>query len=258
VVGDRGGVKAILPPGSSPHTYQLKPSDMRRIESATALFLGGRGLDEWALKFKTSQHIELIELLPKNELLYFEAEEKHEHEEGHGDHHHSDGVDPHFWTDPVVVKFLIPNLVEALCKIDPEGSKIYRENAQKYILQLDNLYSLIKQRLLPVRKKKVMLSHPFFGYYFKRFGIKLVGLTEKSPGKEPTPKELKTLIETVNEENVKAIFCHIQLPDRSAKLVGEAAKVKVFELDPIGGVNGRKTYKEMLLYNTEILLKALK
>jgi zinc transport system substrate-binding protein len=249
---------AILPPGSSPHTYQLKPSDMRKVESATALIIGGRGLDDWALKFQTSHHIELIELIPKNQLLYFETEEKHEHEEEHTDHHHSDGVDPHFWTDPVVVKLLLPHLVDALCKIDPDVRKIYHGNAKKYIHQLDNLYSELRQRLLPASGKKVMLSHPFFGYFLKRFDIKLVGLTERSPGKEPTPKELKMLIETVKEENVQAIFCHIQLPDRSAKLVGEAAKINVFELDPIGGVKGRQTYEEMLFYNVEILVKALK
>ena len=259
IVGERGKVNSILPPGASPHTYQLKPSDMRKVESATALIIGGHNLDEWALKFENPNKLELIDLIPKSDLLDFESVGKHEEE--HTDlehHHHEGGTDPHFWTDPIVVKSLLPQLVDKLCEIDRPGSKIYRNNAQIFAEKLDKLHINIQHKLSPVRGKKVMLSHPFFRYYFKRFEIDLVGITELSPGKEPTPKEIKGLIDQVKTENVKAIFCHIQLPDRSAKLVGEAAKIKVFELDPIGGVKGRKTYEEVLLYNTNILLEALR
>jgi zinc transport system substrate-binding protein len=149
-------------------------------------------------------------------------------------------------------------LVDHLSKIDSSGSKIYRRNSQRYRLQLENIYSDLKQKLDAIRGEKVMLSHPFFGYFLRRFDIQLVGLTEESPGKEPTPKELKELIQTAKKEQVKAIFCHIQLPDRSAALVGEAANIRVFELDPIGGVQGRQTYEQMLMYNAEILVRALR
>jgi zinc transport system substrate-binding protein len=259
VVGERGEVISILPPGASPHTYHLKPSDMRKVESATALIIGGHNLDEWALKFQNSNKFELIDLIPKSELLDFESVGKHEEE--HTDlehHHHEGGTDPHFWTDPIVVKSLLPQLVDKLCDIDSEGSKIYKNNAQIFAEKLDKLYLSIQHKLSPVRGKKVMLSHPFFRYFLKRFEIDLVGITETSPGKEPTPKEINGFIQQVKKEKVKAIFCHIQLPDRSAKLVGEAAKIKVFELDPIGGIKGRKTYEEVLLYNTKILLEALR
>jgi zinc transport system substrate-binding protein len=259
VVGERGEVNSILPPGASPHTYQLKPSDMRKVESATALIIGGHNLDEWALKFQNSNKLELIDLIPKSEVMDFEFVE--EHAEEHNDqqhHHHEGGNDPHFWTDPLVVKSLLPQLVDKLGKIDPEGSESYKKNAQKFAEKLDDLYLQIQQKLSPIRGKKVMLSHPFFRYFLKRFEIELVGITESSPGKEPTPKEIKGMIEQVKNENVKAIFCHIQLPDRAAKLVGEAAKINVFALDPIGGVKGRQTYEEILLYNANILLESLR
>jgi len=232
---------------------------MRRVESATALIIGGYNLDEWALKFQNPNKLELIEMIPKDELLDFESvEEQEEKHDDHGHHHHEGGTDPHFWTDPLVVKSLLPQLVDKLCEIDPQGSKIYKNNAQIFAEKLNDLYSIIKQKLSPIRGKKVILSHPFFRYFLKRFEIDLVGITETSPGKEPTPKEINDFIQQVKKENIKAIFCHIQLPDRSAKLVGEAAKIKVFELDPIGGIKGRKTYEEVLLYNTKILLEALR
>ena len=103
-----------------------------------------------------------------------------------------------------------------------------------------------------------MLSHPFFQYFLNRFDIHLAGIIEVIPGKEPSPRELMKIIKKVKRENVKAIFTHPQLPDRAAESVAEAAGIKVYELDPIGGVTGRVTYNELLLYNTRILFEALK
>jgi len=258
VVGNKEEVHRILPPGASPHTYELRPSDIRRIETARALIIGGKNLDEWARKFQHQYRIELIDLIPTEYLLYLEIEEKHNSELKKSNHHyHRSGIDPHFWTDPLTIKALVPPLVKKLCFIDKEGEEIYRTNSARFMAHLDSLYSEIDQKLNPVRGKSVMLSHPFFRYFFNRFGINLVGLVEPVPGKEPTPKEIKRMIELVKDRKVKAIFTHPQLPDRAARLVAEATGVKVYQLDPLGGVTGRQTYDELLIYNVNVLLEAL-
>ena len=66
------------------------------------------------------------------------------------------------------------------------------------------------------------------------------------------------MVEIVKKEKVKAIFTHPQLPDRAAKLLAEASGIRVYQLDPIGGVEGTETYEQLLLYNTEVLKEALK
>lgn len=264
IIGDRGEVHQILPPNASPHTYELRPSDVRLIEAAKALFYGSENLDAWAVKFKNTNSIELIEFLAEDYLIHFE--EKHEdqqaevrHEGGEKEHHHHDsGVDPHFWTDPLTVKSMLPALTEQLCAIDPSGCKIFKQNSDKFSRQLDSLHSKISKMLFPIHGSKVMISHPFFQYFFKRYGIELVGTIEAIPGREPTPKEIKRLIEKIKHENVKAIFDHIQLPDRAAKIIAESTGIKVYHLDPIGGVPGRYSYEELLLYNANIILEALR
>lgn len=266
VVGDHGEVHRMLPPGASPHTYELRPSDIRHVEAAKALFFGSPTLDAWALKFNNRNRIELIELLPEDFLLYFQSPERDKKREAtdsdvpasHHHHHGSAiGVDPHFWTDPLTVKALLPALTDTLCSLDPDGCEIYRKNSAKFAKHLDSLYVKIDEKLIPVRGEAVMLSHPFFQYFLKRFGLRLVDIIEIIPGKEPTPRQIKDIIQQVQRENVKAIFDHPQLPDRAAKLVAEAAGLKVYELDPLGGVSGRQTYDELLLYNVQVLLEAL-
>ena len=65
-------------------------------------------------------------------------------------------------------------------------------------------------------------------------------------------------MELVKEENVKAIFTHKQHSDKPAKVLAEASGIKQYELDPIGGVTGEMTYKEIILHNLSIINDALK
>lgn len=264
IVGDQGEVYGILPPGTSPHTYELRPSDVRIVEAANALFYGSANLDAWVIKFQNPRQIELIKLVQQDALIYFQDEHHdhksdahHDHHDHSGHHHHSSGVDPHFWTDPLTVKTMLPALVEKLCALDPGGCQEFKRNSDRFSRQLDSLHIKLKTMLAPFEGSNVMISHPFFQYFFQRYGINLVGIIEATPGKEPTPRQLKGYIDLAKQNKVKAIFDHIQLPDRATKLVAEASGRKVCHLDPLGGVAGRQSYDELLLYNAKLIIEAL-
>ncbi len=265
IIGARGEIHRILPPGASPHTYELRPSDLRTVATAKALFYGSENLDSWALKFSSPLCIELIQFVAEDCLILF-AEE---HEDQQADvqqkggekehhHHHASGVDPHFWTDPLTVKSMLPTLTEQLCALDSTGCKIFKQNSDRFSRQLDSLHSKISKMLAPIHDSKVMISHPFFQYFFKRYGIESVGVIETSPGREPTPREIKGFIETIKNENVRAIFDHTQLPDRAAKIIAESSDINVYHLDPIGGISSRQSYDALILYNAKIILEALR
>lgn len=263
IVGERAEAYDILPAGASPHTYELRPSDVRMMEAAHALFYGAINLDAWALKFQHARHIELIKLVDHDALIYFQQEGHNartdaprDHDKAEGHHDHS-GVDPHFWTDPMTVKSMLPGLVKELCALDPAGCELFKNNSLRFSRQLDSLHVKIKTMLAPIQGSNVMISHPFFQYFFRSYGIDPVGIIEAIPGKEPTPRQLKKYIEQVKQNQVKAVFDHIQLPDRATKLVAEASGRKLCHLDPIGGVAGRQTYDELLLYNARLILEAL-
>ncbi|MDP2363867.1 MAG: zinc ABC transporter substrate-binding protein, partial [Ignavibacteria bacterium] len=95
-------------------------------------------------------------------------------------------------------------------------------------------------------------------YFIRRYGLEYLGSVESSPGKEPTPRYIAELIKKIKDNKVKSVFSETELPEASAKAVAEAAKVSVFQLDPLGGVKGRTNYTDIMLYNTEIFIKALK
>ena len=247
VVGERGKVICLLSPGSSAHTYTVSPSEVKVIESADAIFYGARNLDEWAVGYNNPHKIELLSLLPVDSLLNIITIRNE-----------NVGIDPHFWTDPLLVKIMLPQLVAKLCSIDPDGCKIYESNAKEFANELETIHREINKNLKLDKKRTVILSHPFFQYFLKRYKFKVAGIIEPIPGKEPTPKELKELIDIALKKDVQAIFTHIQLPDNAAGLLSESTGIKVYTLDPVGGVDEIESYIDMLMYNTGIIIKAMK
>ena len=95
VMGDLGPPELIVRGGASPHTYSLRPSDARALESADVVFWTGHGMelfleDALAALAAGATVVELakspgIELLPVREGGAFEA---HDHgERGHDPDH---------------------------------------------------------------------------------------------------------------------------------------------------------------------------
>ena len=117
------------------------------------------------------------------------------------------------------------------------------------------LHEKISNQIHSLKNKSVFLSHPFFLYYLNRYEFILVGIIETQPGTEPTPRELKNYINMTKTKQVKAILTHAQLSDRPAQLVAEATQIKMIRLDPLGGYDDRNTYPDLLMYNTNLLLK---
>ncbi len=251
VVGTRGTVEVLLETGGSPHTYEPRPSDLRHAQSSTLLMYGAPHLDGWAAELTAPERVALMDLVPATEHLAWDTAEES------ADHGHAGAADPHFWTDPMAVRAMLPALADTLCHADPAGCTTYRANADSLASALVALDAEIQSLMEPVGHVPVLLAQPFFRYFMQRYGPELAGIIEPQPAKEPTPRALQALIRTARERRVRAILVQEQLPARSAQAVAEAAGVPLLRLDPIGGAAGRRTYGEWLRYNAQMLHDAL-
>ncbi len=277
VTEPRARVVRLLPPGASPHTYEPSPSDVRIAGRAPGLFYVSDELDGWASRLPAEKRVMVIDLVPPSYRLPMDAH-SHDHageelnldEPGHEEHREAEPdegklageaagslTDPHFWTDPLTVKATLPGLVDRLGALDPEGRDVYARNAERFAAELEFLDAEVSERLASVKGKTMVLFHPSFQYLLRRYGLRLAGLIEEFPGKEPSPRDLQALIQTMREAGVRAIFSEPQLSRRVADALGEAAGLPVYLLDPVGGVEGRVSYRELILYNVDVLQEAL-
>jgi zinc transport system substrate-binding protein len=270
IVGGKGRVNYIVPAGSSPHVYSPKPSDIQQASQAAAFFYAADNYDGWAESIPAKSKIMLIKLLPKEFYNYFKDNHTHgDLEQANNDttnqkkHKSKDSlinfkdVDPHFWMNPLAVKALVPVLIDTLSKLDPDNASTYKTNGELFIKRLELLDKQLSSITDNIYGKSLFLQHPSFLYFAKRYNLNYAGSIEETPGKEPSPKFIADLISKIKKSGTKAIFSEPQLNHKAAKVISEEANVFLFELNPVGGGDKIKNYSDLLLYNAEIIKKAL-
>lgn len=219
--GGQVNLTTILKPNTDPHDYEPRPSDVEAVADAEIIFRSGGHLDDWtedliADSGSDARIIDLSEDLPVR--LYGAdgqaREPGHEQERGqlpeqeHADE--SEEFNPHWWLDPVNVRFATARIEIALAEANPAGASYYRGRARRFGHQIRNLTARTEAclRRVPASRRKIVTDHDAFGYFTSRFGIESVGtvIPAMTTGAQPSAGELADLEETIRREEVKAIF----------------------------------------------------
>ena len=243
VGGDKVDVKLLLPPGATPHIYEPTPKAVKDISDAAIFVKVGAGLEFWAEKIVRSagnRHLITVDSSKGVPLM-----EEHENHHAHG----PSDTDPHFWLDPVIACSIVTKIEHALSEADPKSALFYKKNASRYKEKLARLDKEIADRVRTFRTREYITFHPAWNYFSKRYGLKVVGVIEESPGKEPGPQHLAGIIREIKRLRSKVVFVEPQFNPKIAEVIAKEGNAKVVYLDPIGGQKGRETYIGMMRYN---------
>ncbi|MFW2600400.1 metal ABC transporter solute-binding protein, Zn/Mn family [Aliarcobacter butzleri] len=249
IVKDKFDINVMVKPGSSPHNFEPKPSQMKSLASSKAYFLVGDPSEQaWIGKFKQNAKDTLfvdttvgIERIPMVAHKHHDEEDEneghahheHEHEKHTGHDHDESGLDPHTWLDPISVKVQAKNIYEAMLKIDEKNGDFYKTNYEEFLKELDSLDSEIRNILAPYKDKAFMVFHPSWGYFAKRYDLEQISI--EMEGKEPKPNELVKLIEEAKKHDIKIVFVAPQFSQKSAKTISENIGANVVSIDPLSG-----------------------
>lgn len=285
IAGEEMEVVLLLPPGTSPHTFDPNPSLLRELDGARAVFGVGYGLDGWADGIADSVDAPVITLeegitLRENEETHdshngaerhgdehddhdhgHEHAEKHhgEDDDAHEDHHgHDHGpIDPHYWLSVENAKQIALNVAEELGTLDDVHASLYMERAERYVEELEGLKAELQDSTTLLSGQNIVSLHDAWYYFADEFGVTIVGTFEPSAGREPTPQYLATLTREVEENNVSTVFMEPQLSSAAIESFARDNDLGIAILDPIGGVDGRDSYVSLMRYNVEQLVRAL-
>ncbi len=250
VAGERAQVIQLIPPNVGPHDYQAKPADAQAIANADMLVKNGLEIELFL--------DDLIENAGNANLLIIDSsegiatlasdhgekeEDKHEHEEHDHDHeeekegkeekHHDHGeFDPHIWLDPKRAIEQVENIKDGLIAADPAGEEDYTANAQAYIEQLQALDTEITQRLAPYAGQTFIAFHDFVFYFADSYNLNAEFLVDV-PEESPSPEDVRRLIETAQQENVKALLTEPQVGEKAFASLANDLQVKVTLFDPM-------------------------
>lgn len=251
IVGDKIDVVEILTAGASPHTFELTPQDIVRLQGVRIIFRIGHGLDDWTKTIAgTLPDAEMV-LVDKGINLIYSSAPDAEHHAG------EEGANPHYWLSISDGGIIAGNIEEEVSRLDPENRGYYKANLEAYLLELNRTRKEIEEKVSKLKNKNIITFHDSWAYYANEFGLNVVGTFEPFAGRQPTPRELAALGRKAREYDVKAIFTEPQLSAGVVQSFVEDVGLKLYVLDPLGGVNGRKTYTSLLMYNTDVIVKAL-
>lgn len=223
-------VNVMVEAGSSSHTYEPKPMQMKAISTSDAYFTIGDGFEKaWLPRFQ-STNVKMI-VVDTTEGISKITMKGHHHDGEKETHHDEAMLDPHIWLDPVLVKIQATHIYNALCTLYPSHVKEFEANYHVFMKSLDTLDEQIKLTLKHVKNRSFIVFHPSFGYFAARYGLEQIAI--EVSGKEPKPQELATLIREAKEENVKVIFVSPQFSHKSAQQIAQQVGAKVVAIDPL-------------------------
>jgi len=222
VGGERVDVTVMVPPGASPHTYEVTPGQMTRLSKAKIYAKVGSPIEfelTWLDKL-LAQNKNLLVVDCSRGVNLIKSTDPDE-----------PGLDPHIWTSPNNAKIMVNNICEGLIQIDPGHRQFYEDNRDIYIEKLNDLDRQIKDSLSGAKMRMFLVYHPAWGYFARDYGLEQIGIERE--GKEPQAAYMARLIKEAEEKNIKIIFVSPEFDARSAEAIAREIKGRVVVIDPL-------------------------
>lgn len=268
--GEHVDVTNLVPAGVEPHDYEPTAKDMVALAGADIFAFNGSGLELWVDKAVANLDKNKTVVVNSTEGLELLHAAAHEHEEegteehAEEEHDHDHGeFDPHVWLDPTRLTAQAEKMKNTLVQKDQAHAADYEKNFQQLAGELDQLDKDFKEMTAQAVKKEFMVSHSAFGYLANRYGLEQVAISGVNPADEPSPAELKNLVEHVKEHNITYVLFETLVSPKVAEVIAKEAGVKTATLNPLEGltqddVKAGRDYMTIMRDNLETLRTALK
>jgi len=253
----------LIPPGSSPHTYALKPSERQAAEHADILFWIGPDveptLEKVSQNLPKSARIVTLSTLPDMQLLQArtggdwerkkppaaaQATDTHEH----GDHTHASKLDGHIWLSPANARVIVRAAADALSASDPAHAAQYQANASQTLKRINALDAALKSQLAPLHNKPFIVFHDAYQYFEHSFDLKAAGSILISPDAMASAKRVNDMRNKIKELGATCVFSEPQFEPKLVQTLVEGTQARSGTLDPLGASlpGGMDGYEQLL------------
>lgn len=246
VGGEFVQVDTMIADGVEPHDWEPTAKDMNKLGNAR-LFVYNGGVEPWAQAALKAIQDKKISSVEAGRGLFDEQ---------------ATDVDPHVWLSPKKAVLEVRAITAALVKVDSQHAEDYKKNSAAYEKELLKLDQRLTEVASKAPKKIFVTTHAAFGHLASDYGLEQTAIMGISSGAEPTPADLKKLIDMIKEKQVKYVCFETLVSPRVAQIVADTAGAKTLVLDPLEGLTeeGRKNgddYLKVMARNIDNLELAL-
>ncbi len=254
VGGTHVRVTSLMSGLENEHTYSPKPSDLVAVRSARALLQVGLGLEIWVTALVRNSGNDRLKIVTTSQGIALIRD----HEAGAHASGRTPAGNPHVWLDPENAKIMMRHITEAFIQLDPVHAGDFRRNQAAYLRKLDALQAELTARLNTVPDRRLVVYHPAWPYFARRFGLQVVGEIVPQAGTEPSARHLQELIARMRKDHLRVIVSEPQVNPRIPEVLAKESGARVVVLTALpGALGGTETYLDMLRYNVLRLAEAL-
>jgi zinc transport system substrate-binding protein len=248
VGGDEVTVTQITPTGVDAHDFQLSPQHILAIRSAKLFLYNGGGVEPWAERVHEDTERHGVRVISMIEALGFQARSAAD----------TGGVNPHLWLDPVLVKQHVEIIRDTLTEVGPAHAAAYKENAERYLKELDALDAAFRAGLASCTSRTVIVAHDAFRRLTERYGLELLPLAGLSPEDEARPRHLADVFQRARRENIRTVFPEVLVSSRVIETFAQEIGAEIRPLHPLEGLTQEelaagKTYLSVMQENLAAL-----
>ena len=247
ITGDAAEVLSITKPGAEIHGYQPTPKDIVKAYDADLILWNGMNLEMWFEQFFSNLN-ETTSITVSEGIDAINISE--------GDYQ---GLpNPHAWMGLNEALIYVDNIVNALSYYDKKNSELYFQNAVKYKEKIISTIEPLKESILqlPEKQRWLVTCEGAFSYLARDLNLKELFIWPMNADEVGTPKQIKKVIDRINENEIPIIFCESTVNQAPAKQIAKETGAKfggILYVDSLSDKNGPvPTYLDLLksTYNT--------
>jgi manganese/zinc/iron transport system substrate-binding protein len=217
--GDRVDVTGLMGPGVDPHLYRASAGDVSTLRDADVIFFGGLELEGKMADLleelgDSRPSVPVTQDIPEDQLLQPSQ--------------FAGLFDPHVWFSIPLWKTATATMADELSALDPEGAAAYRERADAYLAELDEVDEFARQRVseIPERSRVLITSHDAFGYFGSTYGLEVEAIQGISTATEATTADIDRIAQVIADRELAAVFVESSVPRQTIEAVIAAAERK--------------------------------
>lgn len=249
--GNKVDVTTIIPEGIEPHDYELKTSDVQKLQEAKLFVYNGLGMEAWADKaIQTASADNLMSVALAEHVQPIELTDPEEIEE-HG------AYDPHAWLGLTSAKEEASAVKDALIKISPEDKEYFEKNYMAFADEIDKMQEEYMKKVANATRKEIVTGHAAFGYLCRDLGISQESVEDVFASGEPSAQKLAELTDFCKAHNVKVIFTEDLVSPAVSETLAKEAGAKAEAIHTIESAEDGMTYLARMKDNLNKIAESL-
>jgi len=226
IAGDGYEVNVLIPPGTSPESFDPAPRQLQNLENSVIYFRNGYFDFEGIISEKIAslhKHLIIVDLSNGIKLVG--------RQEDITTSHQVSGIDPHFWLAPEEVTVMAGNIRDALISFDPESKEFYTDNCRQLIDDLTRYDHRLDSLFSKVRIRKFIVYHPALTYLARDYHLEQYAIEQE--GISSSPAHLTDIINIAMQNGIHTIFIEKQFDSDIAQTLSEEIDGTLVTIDPL-------------------------